>query len=239
MRRILLIPAIAALGVLGLTATPAQAATTISSITLSTNVAVINGDSGCGDRIKVTVKIDDPDKDSLGGHVEMSSATGGDSPAYEVFNSSRDGDTAVYSAWLWICGWNADPGKYYLHILIYGIDQDLASDTTPVWIKRPTSLTYNAHPEPVRAGGYLTHSGRLMFDPFAPGPMYGPSGVQLKISFKKAGTSTYSGRTYVTTKSGGYYSIRWPAYSDGIWRIEYPTNTYRQTQYKYDFVDVQ
>ena len=83
------------------------------------------------------------------------------------------------------------------------------------YIKRPTSLTYNASPEPAKKGSYLTHSGRLKFDPFAPGAMYGPSGVSLRLDFKPAGSTTYQYKTTITTGSSGYYSKKVATTGDG------------------------
>ena len=78
-----------------------------------------------------------------------------------------------------------------------------------------------------------------MFDPFGSGDAYGPSGIVLKISFKKAGTATYVAKGYVTTGAGGYYTKKLRTDADGIWRIDYPVNAWRQDRTQYDNVDTQ
>ena len=76
-----------------------------------------------------------------------------------------------------------------------------------------------------------------MFDPYGYGGLYGPSGVKLRITFKKAGTSTYVSKGTAVTTKGGYYSKKLRTDADGTWRVEYPNNNARQTQLKYDYVD--
>ena len=223
-------------------ASPAQAAISLGSVSLSTATVVLNGDSGCGNRITVTVKATVPsaESDDVFGLTADAVAPNGDSAEFLLFNQTgRSGDTVTYSDKLFICGFDA-PGRYTLNTeLTYwnGSGTSVQTRSTTYFIKRPTSLSYNAAPEPAKRGTSLTHSGVLKFDPFSYGAMYGVSGQTLKIAFKKAGASTYVAKGTVTTGSGGKYSRKLRTDADGTWRVEFPNNTYRQTQYKYDYVD--
>lgn len=225
-----------------LVAQPAQAAISLSSVSLSTSEVILNGDSGCGNRITVTVKANIPEaeNDDLFGVTGEATAADGDIEEYLFFNQTgRSGNTVTFKDTISICGYET-PGKFTLHTEITywnGSGTSSQSRNNTYYVKRPTSLTYNAAPEAAKRGSNLTHSGVLMFDPFAYGAMYGVSGQTLKIAFKKSGSSSYVAKGTVVTGSGGKYSKKIRTDADGIWRVEFPANTYRQTQYKYDYID--
>lgn len=225
-------------------AQPAQAAISLVSVSLSTGTVVLNGDAGCGNRVKVTVKVRVPsaEQDDLFGVDASAVAPNGDIVDFLLLNqTSRSGDVATYSDSVMLCGFHA-PGKYRLDTEVVWWD-DAISDTRQAnnsktfSVKRPTSLTYNATPEPVKRGKSLTHKGRLLFDPYGYGGFYGPKGVTLKISFKKSGTAKYVAKGSVVTTKGGYFSKKLRTTADGTWRVEYPATSARQTQLKYDYVD--
>jgi hypothetical protein len=225
-------------------ATPAQAAATISSVTLAPFVAIVNGDSYCGDRVKATIKVFDPNNetDSYSASVESFAPNGDSTDFLWPMARTVSGDYATFTGWITNCGQWDPPGKYRAHIQVDWVAADYSDIGTEqtdrtFYIKRPTSLTYNASPEPAKKGSYLTHSGRLKFDPFGPGAMYGPSGVNLRLDFKPAGSTTYQYKTTITSGSSGYYSKKVATTGDGTWRLSFPTNNWRQTQYKYDYVD--
>lgn len=221
---------------------PAYAAISLKSVTMGASAVIIDGNAGCGNRFKVEVKVSFPAAEQGDVFTVTGEATkpGGDIADFLLFNqTSRSGDTVTYSEQVYICGFE-DPGKYQLTTKLVYWNGTGTSEQTRVntyYVKRPTTLTYNATPEPAKRGANVTHSGRLMFDPFGYGNNYGPSGVAVKLSFKKAGTSTYVAKGTVTTTKGGYYSKKLRADADGTWRAEYPNNTYRQTQSKTDYVD--
>lgn len=242
MKRILAtaVAAVTGLAVLA-PAAPALAAASITSVALSTTTTVINGDSGCGDRIKATITVADPANETDGNSADIESfAPNGDSVDFAFpLARTHSGTTTTYTGWINICGFHP-PGRYRAHAEVFWFndaDSGASFADRTFYVKRPTSLTYNAAPEPARRGSLLTHSGRLMFDPFAPGGFYGPSGQVLQLAFKAAGTASYVSKGTVTTGAGGYYSRRVATTGDGIWRLTFPTNTWRQTQVKYDFVD--
>jgi hypothetical protein len=225
-------------------ATPAQAAVSLASVSLSPTTAVINGDAGCSYAVTVTAKVYDAVADA--DQVTDVYATAYDPTGYWVDNIylryvSYSGDYLYFNRTLYLCGYDG-PGSYKLVTEVHwqdasGTDQPVITRTSPFSVKRPTSLTYNASPEPAKKGSYLTHSGRLMFDPYAPGAMYGASGVTLTIAFRQAGTSSYVTKGTVVTGSGGYYSKKLQTPADGTWRITYPGTSARQNQVKTDYVD--
>jgi hypothetical protein len=225
-------------------ATPAQAAVSVASLSLSPTTAIINGDAGCSYAITVTAKVYDPVADP--DQVTDVYATAYDPSGYWVDNIylryvSDSGDYLYFNRTLYLCGYD-DPGSYKLVTEVNwqdatGADQPAITHTSSFSVKRPTSLTYNASPEPAKKGSYLTHSGRLMFDPYAPGSMYGASGITLTIAFKQAGTASYLTKGTVVTGAGGYYSKKLQTWADGTWRITYPGTSARQSQVKTDYVD--
>ncbi|MEU7904269.1 hypothetical protein [Actinoplanes sp. NPDC049118] len=225
-------------------AQPAQAAIDLSSVTLSTTTVVLDGDAGCGNRVNVTVKVFVPtaEQENLFSVTSTAVAPNGDSVDFLLMNQkSRSGDYATYGDSVYLCGFDA-PGRYRLDTEVVWWDDAISGtrqedNSQTFYVKRPTTLTYNATPEPAKRGTNLTHKGRLMFDPFGYGKLYGPSGQTLKISFKKTGTSAYVAKGTVKTTSGGYYSKKLRTDADGTWRVEYPANNYRQTQAKGDYVD--
>jgi hypothetical protein len=225
-------------------AQPAQAAISLVSVSLSTGTVVLNGDAGCGNRVKATVKVNVPtaEQDDLFGVSASAVAPNGDTIDFLLLNqTSRSGDVATYSDSVYICGYET-PGKYRLDTEVVWWDDAIsgtrqANSSKTFYVKRPTSLSYNATPEPAKRGKTLTHKGRLMFDPYGYGSLYGPTGVTLRITFKKSGTSTYVSKGTAVTTKGGYYSKELRTDADGTWRVEYPNNSSRQTQLKYDYVD--
>lgn len=225
-------------------AQPAQAAIALSTVSLSTSTVVLNGDAGCGNRVTVTVKVRVPaaEQENLFSVDATAVAPNGDIVDFLFLNQrSRSGDYATYGDTVFLCGFDA-PGRYRLETEVVWWDDAIsgareAANSKTFYVKRPTTLTYNATPEPAKRGSNLAHKGRLMFDPFGYGGLYGPAGQTLKISFKKAGTSTYVAKGTVKTTSGGYYSKKLRTDADGTWRVEYPTNNYRQTQTRGDYVD--
>ena len=227
-----------------LVASPARADIALTGVTTSTSTVVLNGDAGCGDRVQVTVKLYQPTtgEDQLYGVTADVVAPNGDTADFLVLPyRSRSGDYAFYADWVYMCGFEA-PGRYRIHTEVDWWDAALqtsrqATNDSYFHLKRPTSLTYNASPEPAKVGTSLTHSGRLMFDPFGYGAAYGASGIKLTITFKAAGTTAYVAKGSVTTGKGGYYAKKLRTDADGTWRIQYPVNTWRQSQTKYDYVD--
>ena len=226
--------------------TAAQAASTawIDTATVSPTTQVVNGDTNCGDKVKINVSIYDPAKE--GGAADITAEVtdaAGDAVDYVIFyQDARSGDYFKAHGSVFTCAWIETPGTYHAKISFTWFDDDFnphesVRDRT-FKIQRPTSLTYNATPEPVKKNASLTHSGVLKFDPYSFGSMYGASGQKVSFYFKKNGTSTYTSMGSATTGSGGKYSKKIKATASGTWKAVYAGTSARQTQTMYDGVSV-
>lgn len=243
--------ATAALAVLGglsatlLAASPAQAATpAIAGVTLSTSTVILDGDAGCGNRVKLTFKVYEPAGDEsnpdLGGEVV---APDGDVADF-LFPSltSRSGDYAYYTDYVFLCGGLDTVGRYTVRTELEWWDENydthVAERFDAFTVKRPTSLTYNATPEPVKRNGTLTHTGVLKADPAGYGAKVGLKGAVLKFWFKANGAKAYAYKGQVTTGAGGKYSKKFKATKSGTWMVVYAGSSTRQPQTRVDAVKV-
>jgi hypothetical protein len=226
-------------------ASPARADVSIAGVSISKNTLILDGDAGCGDRIRVTAKVyvplSSPDEVfSVSADVVRS---GGDVVDFLLMNyQSRSGDYVTYADDVFLCGFDA-PGTHQVKVEVSWWDDDLsegreAQRSVYFKLQRPTSLSYNATPEPVRKGAKLTHSGRLLIDPVGWGPKKGVKGVALKFYFKANGAKTYAYKGATVTTSGGKYSKKITATKSGTWKVVYAGSTTRQPQVKYDAVKV-
>jgi hypothetical protein len=226
--------------------TPVQAASEayISSATVTPATQAINGDAGCGNKVKISVDVYDPDRAFSTGDLNAEVTDGaGELVDYPVFYlDKRSGDHVTTHAWVFTCAGIETPGKYHARIVLDWYDDDLNLHESLrdryFTIQRPTSLTYDASPEPVKRGTSLTHKGQLKFDPYGFGSMYGPSGVTVTLFFKKNGTSTYVSKGSVQTGSNGAYTKKITASDSGTWKAVYAGSSTRQAQTVYDSVSV-
>lgn len=233
------------LATLGFTAAPAQAATpAIAGVTLSTNTVVLDGDAGCGNRVKLTFKVYDPTAD--GNDVDLSGeviAPDGDVADF-VFPSltSRSGDYAYYIDYAFLCGSLDAPGRYTVRTELEWWDENFETHVVERFdsfsVKRPTSLTYDATPEPVKKNSTLTHKGVLKVDPVGYGAKKGLKGAVLKFYFKANGAKAYTYKGQTTTGTGGKYSKKLKATKSGSWMVVYAGSSTRQPQTKVDAVKV-
>ncbi|MGW1023034.1 hypothetical protein ACWD4J_04820 [Streptomyces sp. NPDC002577] len=92
-------------------------------------------------------------------------------------------------------------------------------------VKRASKLTTNASPEPVAKGAKLTVTGKLSRANWEDLEYHGYSGQEVKLQFKKAGTSSYSTVKTVTTNSTGGLSTTVTASAAGTWRWYFPGTT--------------
>jgi hypothetical protein len=245
MRRILTTLLVAGLAGSGLAvaARPAYAAASISAVTVAPATVVVNGDSWYGQRNKITVKVYDPANETDGSSTSVETYAPGGTTSDFIFPLARtkSGSYAYFTGWIDTCGCEP-PGRYRAHVEVSWFAADYSTSGTSIkdayfFAKRPTSLTYNASPEPARRGSYLTHSGRLLFDPFAAGRYYGPRGVTLQLAFRATGASSYVAKGRIITGAGGYYTKRVLTSADGTWRITYAGSSTRAGQVKWDYVD--
>lgn len=242
--KMIIVPLLGVMTAAALTVSAEPAAAQILDlVTLSSSTAVLDGDAGCGNRITVAVRVKAPVGDTSTSYTTVSAeAVAPDGDTADVLlllNKKRSGDYVTYTDAINICGFE-DPGKYRLDVKVsYVQGNEFQEDQLNAWyyVKRPTSLTYNATPEPAKAKSNLTHSGRLLFDTWRNGGWYGPSGIPLTIAFQKTGTKTYVTKATIKTTKGGYYSAKIRTDADGTWRVTYPNNNTRQTVVKTDYVD--
>lgn len=225
---------------LGVGIPAANAAVALVSVKASTSTVVLNGDAGCGDRLSMTVKVNQPTaEDAYVSVLTEVIAPNGDNVDYLFYLSSkRAGDTVTYTDAALLCGFYG-PGRYRLHTTVswFGVgDSNEQSQELAFNVKRPTSLTFNASPEPVKKNTNLTVAGQLKFDPYSYGPAYGPKGIKLSLDFKATGSSSYVHKATITTGTSGKYSGKIKATASGTWRMTYPVNNTRQSQVKTDAV---
>jgi hypothetical protein len=226
-------------------AVPASADAAISSVTMSTTTIVLDGDQGCGKRSDVTVKLTQPKDEPLSGYTSatgyVTDQSGDDVDILLLPKKSASGNVTTYADSISLCGWQS-PGRYTLRTEATWFDTEgdmhVEKKSMTFYVKRPTTLTYNATPEPVKKGALITHKGRLTFDPFNYGKQYGAANVKLTLAFKRSGTSTYASAVTITTGKDGNFNVKTKADKDGTWRVSLPDNNYRQSQAKTDYIDV-
>ncbi|GIF44799.1 hypothetical protein [Actinoplanes xinjiangensis] len=227
-----------------LAAAPAQAAPALAGVTLSTGTVVLDGDAGCANRVKVTYKVYDPTAEENYADVSAD-VIGADGDLVDFLypsQTSRSGDYVYLTDWIFICGGLDGAGRYTIRTELEWYDDDFNSHVvervTTFYVKRPTSLTYNATPEPVKRNSALTHGGVLKADPVGYGAKYGLKGAVVKFYFKADGARTYVYKGQATTGTGGRYSRNIKATHSGLWKVVYDGNSFRQPQTAYDAVKV-
>jgi len=235
----------AGLATVTLAASPAQADVSVVGVTFSPSTLVLDGDAKCGDRVKWTVKLYDRQGDHddvvlVGADIYGPSGNG--IAFVQAFQSSRSGDYAYYTGYFYLCGGLHSPGRYTVRTELTWWDETIEEHLTErldsFSIKRPTSLTYNATPEPVKKNSTLTHKGVLKADAVVFGPKKGLKGAVLKFYFKAAGAKTYTYKGQTKTGTGGKYSKKFKATKSGTWKVVYAGSSTRQPQTKVDAVKV-
>ncbi|GIE81188.1 hypothetical protein Aph02nite_71380 [Actinoplanes philippinensis] len=224
-----------------LTAAPAQADPTLAGVTLSTGTVVLDGDAGCANRVKVTYKVYDPANDAY----VTGDVLGSDGDMVDFLfpsQSSRSGDYVYLTDWIFICGGFDPVGRYTIRTELEWTDDDfnshVAERVDTFYVKRPTSLSYNATPEPVKKNSALTQTGVVKADPVGYGAKYGLKGAVVKFYFKADGAKAYVYQGQTTTGTGGRYSKKIKATRSGLWKAVYEGNSFRQAQTAYDAVKV-
>jgi len=230
-----------------LVAAPAQAATdiTVKSVSLSKTTVVQSASAGCTTSITFTAVLSAP----LPSDGYVFSGVGVDLYGPNSFNDddyvdgvelTEVGTTSTYKGSLKICG-SYGAGKFeadvYGALVPEGATSDDDFDLTNVvtvgfTVKRPSSLTLDASPEPVKKGKTLTTKGTLKID----GKVL--SGAQVKIYFKATGATSYTYKGAATTNSKGIYSKSFTASKTGIWKATYAGSTTRNSAIAYDAVKV-
>jgi hypothetical protein len=214
----------------------------LNRVNLTSNNVVLNGDSGCANRVRMTAVVNSPigDPERLRSVTARFSEPNGSLSQNVRLTRLRSGNFVQYTGYLRVCG-NDPVGRYNLRTTLTKSDENnhlrrQVIDKS-IWVKRPTTLTYNASPEPVTVGQPLTHAGRLMFDPIGNGGFYGPQNVRMTLLFQPLGSTQWQLRRIFYTGANGFFSFTTAASEDGIWRVNYPSNDFRETQNATDYVD--
>ncbi|MFE7934712.1 hypothetical protein ACFU6S_39555 [Streptomyces sp. NPDC057456] len=92
-------------------------------------------------------------------------------------------------------------------------------------VKRASSLTTDAAPEPVVKGGKLTITGKLSRANWETLKYQGFAGQDVKLQYRKAGAAHYSTIKTVKTGSSGQLSTKVTVTSAGSWRWYFPGTT--------------
>lgn len=247
MKKLFALVATASTAVGVLAGSPARAADgtpTIAAVGLSTTSLVVDGDAACPGRVTVTVKLDDPQQRLQPGDLDAAVFDGaGRAADVLTFDTlRRTGAQVTATDVVQVCGSLETPGRYRVDVQVTWLDEQnwghSAVRSGYFTVRRPTTLSYDATPEPVRRGGYLTHRGRLMFDPYSYGPRYGASGATVKFYFKKHGATTYAYQGSAVTGPGGHFSRKLKARDSGLWKVVYAGTDTRQPQAAWDQVRV-
>lgn len=138
--------------------------------------------------------------------------------------------------------YNGNAGTWYVGSWVDAWDDDY------IWkerigsfrLKRASTLTVNASPEPVAKGKTITVTGTLKRANWETYKYGGYTNQPVKLQFRKAGSSTYS--TVKTVYSGSYGALKTTvtASVDGYWRWSFAgTTTTEAKTTAGDYVDVQ
>ncbi|SDT73761.1 hypothetical protein [Actinoplanes derwentensis] len=223
-----------------LVGSPAQAADlaiTVKSVSLSKSTLVLGSKAGCSS-VVFTAVLSAP----LPTGGEIFSGVGVDIETPSGDNAgiggaiTQVGSTATYKGPISFCG-SGPAGRYTA--LVYGVVADKSGDfqttnvvSKSIYLKRPSSLTLNATPEPVVKGKKLTAKGTLKVN----GKVL--SGTPVKIYFKAAGASVYTYKGTAKTNAKGVYTKAFTATKSGVWKAVYAGGNARNAASAVDAVAV-
>ncbi|SEG83070.1 hypothetical protein SAMN04489712_115137 [Thermomonospora echinospora] len=108
-------------------------------------------------------------------------------------------------------------------------------------VKRPTRLTVNAAPEPVKKGATIGVGGKLtLLTQYGKPADYVPyKGQRIYVYFKRKGTKKWVSKGYTTTNKSGNYLKKFKAAYDGYWWPQYAGSAqYAGVKSGGDYVDV-
>ncbi|MEU4557520.1 FixH family protein [Actinoplanes sp. NPDC023936] len=218
-----LLAAVPAAGVL-VGVAPAQAAlnVTIKSVSLSKSAFVLSSKAGCTN-VTATAVLSAPmptEGYTFSGVGVDVTPIADENTAVASVQFKQVGTSATYRGVFQVCGKYA-PGKYAA--TVYGVavgDEVESTDgfTKILTIKRPSKVTLNASPEPVKKGKKITAKGTLKID----GKVL--AGAKVQILFKKSGAKAYTVKATVKTNSKGMYSKKFTATKTGTWKVAYAGN---------------
>ncbi|MER5856268.1 calcium-binding protein [Streptomyces sp900105245] len=136
---------------------------------------------------------------------------------------------------------NGQAGTWYVGSWVDAIDDDYRWDERidSFRLKRASTLTTNASPEPVQKGRTLAVTGTLKRASWDDYKYHGYTSQPVKLQFRKKGSSTYTTIKTVKTNSTGALKTTVTASADGYWRWSFAgTTTTSAKTSESDFVDV-
>ncbi|MGW7379055.1 calcium-binding protein [Streptomyces sp. NPDC054794] len=136
---------------------------------------------------------------------------------------------------------NATAGTWHVWTSVDANDFDYVNkDSAGTFLmKRAAKLTADASPEPVAKGKVITVKGALTRANWDNGTNGGYVGKPAQLQFRKAGTTTYTTVTTVTSGVGGALKATAKATVDGYWRWSFAgSSTTGSATSPADFVDV-
>jgi hypothetical protein len=150
------------------------------------------------------------------------------------------GTSTTYTGALSFCG-KYTPGAWHAEVYGVAVPEDADDDTdvlttntvkVGISLKRPSTLTLNASPEPVTKGKKVTTAGVLKID----GKVLAKATV--KIYFKASGATAYTLKGSATTSSKGAYTKKFTATKSGTWKVVYAGTSTKNTASAADAVKV-
>jgi hypothetical protein len=232
-----------------LAGSPAQAAPaadalpTVQSVSASRTSFVLSAKAGCSNItftavLSAAMPTTGYDFSAVGVDLFAPGKSGDDS--YDGVAFTQVGTSTSYRGSLKFCGKYA-PGAWHAEVYGAAIPTGSTDDSAiqytnavrvGISLKRPSKLTFNASPEPVKKGKKITAAGTLKIDGKA------LSHATVKIYFKKAGATTYTLKATATTSGKGGFSKKVTATKTGTWKAVYAGSSTRNAATAADAVKV-
>ncbi|MFE5138357.1 hypothetical protein ACFRDV_11850 [Streptomyces fagopyri] len=137
-----------------------------------------------------------------------------------------------FEEWLYIDPRYSDFGNAYAgtwktaaRVFLAGDAYDTDDKNLPLQVKRATTVTVNASPEPVAAGSTITVTGRVERANWDTHTYQGYGGRTVSLQFKASGASSYTTVKKTTSSSTGSLKTTVKATKPGTWRWTYYGNS--------------
>ena len=154
-----------------------------------------------------------------------------------------------WEGWVTWKAWNVEewagchPGRWQIQLTAYGPGSTKVTKTVGSYYERLQTRVrgFNAAPEPVRRGAYLTVSGTLQkLRTYGARAVYEAApGRRVAIYFKPKGATAYKYVTAATSSRTGAFTKRIKASKDGTWQARFTnTSTLAAVVSAADYVDV-
>lgn len=157
--------------------------------------------------------------------------------SFDGIDLPQVGTSTTYKGSINFCG-KYTPGTWKAEVYGATVSADETdikftnTKTVSISLKRPSTVSFNASPEPVKKGKTITAAGTLKFD----GKV--ASKATVKIYFKATGAKAYTLKSTVVTTTKGYFNRKYKATTTGTWKVTYPGSSTHNTVTKGDTVKV-